>query len=506
MEIPVEETTPAPRLRATGLSKRYGAVQALLDVDFELRAGEIVALLGENGAGKSTLVKVLSGLIVPDSGEIEMDGEAVDLTSSAKSQSAGIAVVQQEYSTVGALSVAENLVLGRSDSPFIWAGKRLRENARRLLGEVGLGHIDPRTKVDELSVAEMQLLEIARVLARDAKVVIFDEPTAALSDAESHRVLEVVRNLAAKGIGVIYVTHRLPEVFEISDRVAIFRNGRSLAPVSTADASVELVIEMMLGRELGSMFPDRGSDFGTERLRMDGAIVAGMDSPVSLTARRGEILGLTGQLGSGADLVVKALASEVEVLAGSVTLDGAPLTAKNRAQGLQRGITYCSPDRKRNGIFAGVSILKNLSSSWLRSISSATVVRSKDERARAHDYASSFAIDVRRLGANVGQLSGGNQQKVALAKWLGNEPTLFLVEEPTRGVDVGARSDIYAKLRGLCDQGMTIVVSSSDTAEVLGLCDTIATFYHGELVSVRPASEWTEDGLVAAVMNRSEHA
>lgn len=493
-----------PRLMARGLSKRYGAVQALNDVSFEIGEGEIVALLGENGAGKSTLVKVLSGLIVPDSGEIEMDGQPVDLGSNAKSQAAGIAVVQQEYSTVPALSVAENLVLGRSDAPFLWVGKRLRAEAQRLLAEVGLEHIDPGTEVGELSVAEMQLLEIARVLARDARIVIFDEPTAALSATDAQRVLEVVRNLAAKGISVIYVTHRLPEVFEIADRIAIFRNGRSLAPVAAAEASVSVVIEMMLGRELGSMFPDRATAFGDERLRVDRVLIPGLESPVSLTARKGEILGITGQLGSGADLVVKALASEAEILQGEITIDGSPFTAQSRAKGLAQGITYCSPDRKRNGIFAGLSILKNLSSSWLGSVSTGGFLSGKAERQRATEMASTFAIDTKRMGAYVGQLSGGNQQKVVLAKWLGNDPSLFLVEEPTRGVDVGARSDIYSKLRGLCEQGMTVIVVSSDTAEVFGLCDTIATFYHGELVAVKPAAEWTEDGLVAAVMNRSE--
>lgn len=495
-----------PRLSATGLSKRYGAVQALNDVSFEIAEGEIVALLGENGAGKSTLVKVLSGLVVPDSGETLMDGQPVDLSSNAKSQAAGIAVVQQEYSTVPALSVAENLVLGRSDAPFIWAGKRLRAEATRLLAQVGLDHIDPSTQVSELSVAEMQLLEIARVLARDAKIVIFDEPTAALSASDAVRVLEVVRNLSVQGISVIYVTHRLPEVFEIADTISIFRNGRSLPSVKASEATVSTVIELMLGRELGSMFPDRAAALGEERLRVENVLIPGLEEPVSLTAHRGEILGITGQLGSGADLIVKALASEAEVLEGEIFVDGSPFSAANRRQGLAQGITYCSPDRKRNGIFAGVSILKNLSSSWLRSISRGGFLSFKEERHRATEYAETFAIDRKRMGSYVGQLSGGNQQKVVLAKWLGNNPSLFLVEEPTRGVDVGARSEIYSKLRGLCDQGMTVIVVSSDTAEVFGLCDTIATFYHGALVAVKPAAEWTEDGLVAAVMSRSKAA
>jgi ribose transport system ATP-binding protein len=503
MDEEVVEVDAPTRLRAVGLSKRYGAVQALSEVNFELQAGEIVALLGENGAGKSTFVKILSGLVVTDTGTIEVDGMATELSSSARSQAAGIAVVQQEYSTVPALSIAENLVLGRAGAPFIWARRWLHGEARRLLGEVGLGHLDPRTKVEELSVAEMQLLEIARVLARDAQVVIFDEPTASLSDAEARRVLEVVRGLSAKGIGVIYVTHRLPEVFAIAHRVAVIRNGRSLPSVLVKDTDVDAVVRMMLGRDLGSMFPDRDTVVESERLRLDDVLVAGMSAPVSLSARSGEILGLTGQLGSGADLLVKALASEAPVLAGTILVDGAPLAARTRAAGLAQGITYCSPDRKRSGIFGGLSILQNLSSPWLSKVASAGVLRGHQESARAREYASSFAIDVKRLESSVGNLSGGNQQKVVLAKWLGNDPKIFLVEEPTRGVDVGARSEIYTKLRELCQQGMTVVVSSSDTAEVLGLCDTIATFYHGELVAMRPAEQWTEDALATAVMNRS---
>jgi ribose transport system ATP-binding protein len=479
-------------------------VQALKEVDFHIAPGEVVALLGENGAGKSTLVKVLSGLIIPDEGTIEFDGELVDLSSSAKSQAAGIAVVQQEYSTVPALSIAENLVLGNAQAPFLWAGRALRERAVALLADVGLSHLDPRTKVDELSVAEMQLLEIARVLSRDAKIVIFDEPTAALSASEAERVLGVVRSLAAKGISVIYVTHRMPEVLAISDRVAIFRNGRSHPSVTTAGASVDKIISLMLGRDLESMFPERTGVFGDERVRLEDAMIAGLNAPVSLTARQGEIVGMIGQLGSGSDLVIKAIASEARVVGGRILIDGSPFEATRRARGIADGIAYVTPDRKRNGIYAGISILRNLSASWLGSVSSGGILNARKEKVRGQECAAAFTVDVNRLGSNVGQLSGGNQQKVVLGRWLGNEPRVFLVEEPTRGVDVGARSDIYAKLRGLCDKGMTVIVVSSDTAEIFGLCDTIATFYHGELVAIRPADDWTEQRLVASVMNRSE--
>lgn len=241
------------RLRATGVSKTYGAVRALRDVSFELRAGEVMALLGENGAGKSTIVKVISGLVKPDTGTIEIDGSPVDISTSPLSQKAGIAVVQQEYSTVGTMTIAENLVLGQSNAPAWWSRKRLAASARELLGRVGLDDLDPRTRIEELSVAEMQLIEIARVLARDAKIVIFDEPTAALSDAEIARVLNVVRRLASEGRSIVYVTHRLGEVFEVADRVTIFRNGESGAPIAIDQLDVKSVVEKIIGRELGDM-------------------------------------------------------------------------------------------------------------------------------------------------------------------------------------------------------------------------------------------------------------
>ncbi|MCW2763810.1 MAG: transporter ATP-binding protein [Marmoricola sp.] len=494
----------AAKLQAHSITKRYGAVHALGDVDFQIAEGEVVALLGENGAGKSTFVKVLSGLVHPDAGSISIDGMPADISSSAKSQAARIAVVQQEYSTIGTLSVAENLMLGRSKTPFFWGRKWLRSEAERVLKEVGLQGIDPSTKVSELSVAEMQLLEIAKVLAADARIIIFDEPTAALSEAEAQRVLETVRRLAAKKISIIYVTHRLPEVFQIADSVVVFRNGRSLGSVPVQEIDVKGIIAMMLGRDMDSMFPDRSGNLGQERLRLEDVEIEGLRSPVSLVARSGEILGLTGQLGSGADAVVKALASERGVLGGRITIDGTEFVAKNRMEGLRSGIAYCTADRKRNGIFPGLSIYKNMSSSWLDRVTKYGFISSKQEKAAAQEYAASFAIDRARLSSNVGQLSGGNQQKVVLSKWLGNEPTVYLVEEPTRGVDVGARSDIYTKLRALCAEGMTVVVASSDTAEIMGLCDSIATFYHGEMIQCRPASDWHEDELVAVVMNRSE--
>ena len=356
-----------PRLLVRRLSKRYGSVQALAEVDFGLRPGEVMALLGENGAGKSTLVKVLSGLVEPDSGSIEVDGKPASLFPSARSQAAGVAVVHQEYSSVPTMTVAENLVLGQSGVPALWWPPRLNSRARGLLGTVGLDYLDPRTTVDRLSVAEMQLLEIARLLVRDARILIFDEPTAALADREIERVLAVIKRLAGEGRSIIYVTHRLPEVFRIAHRVTVFRNGRSLPAVPTSELDVDRVIAMMLGRDLETMFPPRGTIGSDEPLlRVDGLLADGLSEPVSFAVRPGEIVGLTGQLGSGASNVVEALAGMRPPPAGRVFLDGEEISLRSRAATLQRGIAYCSADRKRDGIFAERPIRENLSSPWIR--------------------------------------------------------------------------------------------------------------------------------------------
>ena len=491
-----------PRLLVRRLSKRYGNVQALAEIDFELRPGEVMALLGENGAGKSTLVKVLSGLVQPDAGTIEIDGKATALYPSARSQAAGVAVVHQEYSSVPTLSVAENLVLGQAGVPAFWLPGRLRARARDLLAAVGLDHLNPGTLVEHLSVAEMQLLEIARLLVRDARILIFDEPTAALADREIERVLAVIKRLAAEGRSIIYVTHRLPEVFRIADRVTVFRNGRSLPARPTGELNVDAVITMMLGRELQTMFPKRGSLGAQALLQVEDLQAPGLVEPVSFMVRPGEIVGLTGQLGSGASAVVEALAGMAPPLAGRVLLDGKELSLKSRAATLKRGIAYCSADRKRDGTFAVRSIRENLSSPWVRSVARGGWILARRERERSGGIAGRFAIDVKRLATAVGALSGGNQQKVAVGKWLGAEPRVMLLEEPTRGVDVGARAEIYQHLRDLCAAGLGIVVASSDTAEVLGLSDTIATFYRGRLTGMRPHAEWTEDALVREVMHQ----
>lgn len=490
-----------PGLEMTGMNKRYGSVQALRDVEFQLRPGQVMALLGENGAGKSTLVKILAGLVRPDSGSAVLDGKPIDLFPSARSQEAGIAVVHQEFSSVPTLTVAENLILGDVKADLFLTSRKMAAHARPLLEQVGLGGLDPHSAVERLSVGELQLVEVARALSRDARILVFDEPTAALSDREIARVLELIRRLAAQGRSIVYVTHRLPEVFKIASDITIMRNGESRPPVPVKDVDVDKVIAMMLGRAQSSMYPDRARNASGPILDVEDLQVAGLPEPVSFTVRQGEIFGLTGQIGSGASQVVRALAGLVPIRAGSASIEGSDLSLRSRRQGIRRRVAYCSDDRKSSGMFAIRSICDNLSAPWLKRVSIGGWISRQRERSKARDIATSFAIDVERLGSPVEQLSGGNQQKVVLGRWLGAEPQIFLIEEPTRGVDVGARADVYRHLRKICDEGVTVIVASSDTDEVLGLCDTIATLYRGRLQSVKAFDQWSPHELTKEVMH-----
>jgi ribose transport system ATP-binding protein len=490
-----------PLLRVAGISRRFGAIQALNDVDFELQHGEVMALLGENGAGKSTLVKILAGLLDADRGTISIEGGERDLGSPGRSLAAGIAVVQQEFSLVPTLSVAENVFLGGREFSGPWTRGRLARRARPYLARVGLDDLDPHRLVESLSVAERQLVEIARLLARDARILILDEPTAALSDVEIERVKQVVRGLAGHGHAVVYVTHRLAEVFEIADRVTVFRNGRSQPSVAVKGLSMDQLIERILGRPLEEMFPRRSAGFGEPVLKIEALETGGLAAPIDLTVRAGEIVGLGGQLGSGSGRLLRAVAGTEAMSGGTVRVGDDVLRGHSLRRAIRSGIVYCSDDRKRDGIFPARSVTENLSATALWRVTPRGLVSRRRENALARSLAGFFQIDARRLGHRAATLSGGNQQKVALGKWLGAQPRVVLVEEPTRGVDVGARAEIYAHLRRLADEGLAVVFASSDLPEVLGLADTVASFYRGRLVRVAPAQDWTAARLLADVMH-----
>jgi ribose transport system ATP-binding protein len=489
----------APALRVEGISKRFGSIQALSDVSLEVRAGEVMALVGENGAGKSTLVKILVGLHRPDEGQIFLEGKETDLSSVRRAEGARIAIVQQELSLVRTMSIAENVFLGDTRAQTWRTPRRLVTLAAPFLERVGLGSLDPRQPVGSLSVAERQLVEIARLIARDARVLILDEPTAALSDREIERVMEVVRSVRSEGRSVIYVTHRLGEVFALADRVTVFRDGRSQPPVAVSELDLGRLVERMLGVPLQNLYPPRSAGFGETVLRVRGLEMDTLAEPVDLEVRAGEILGLAGQLGSGSSRLLRGLAG-VQPRTGSVTVRDISIPPRAIRRAVRSGLVYCSADRKVDGLFLGRDVDENLTSTALGRVSTSGWLSHRRERRLAAELATRFRIDRARLGSAAETLSGGNQQKVALGKWLAPEPAVLLVDEPTRGVDVGARAEIYSHLRSLADSGLAIVFASSDMQEVLGLADTIATFYRGHLVNVAPVQETSAAAVMREVM------
>jgi ABC-type sugar transport system ATPase subunit len=488
----------APLLSVAGVSKSYGPVQALKHADFEIRAGEVVALIGENGAGKSTLVKILSGLVQRDSGEISIDGKPADLTSPDRSRDAGIAVVQQELSLVATLSAAENVFLG-SGLTGSWGRRRLLRMAAPHLQSVGLSESLWARPIERLSVAERQLVEIARVIARDAQIIILDEPTAALSDVEIARVHQVVRSLTAAGRAVIYVTHRMREIFELADHIAVVRGGTTQPSMRTTDTTMDALIERMLGQALGSVFPHRAAQLGGLRVTIGGLQMRGLSGTIDLTARQGEIVGIAGQMGSGAPEVLRSLCGKAALSSGLVTIDDDDVSRVRFGDSVSMGIGYCSSDRNRDGLFLDRTVRSNLVAPALKRVCKYGWYSTSRASQLAEKLASDFSVAPDKLDVAAGSLSGGNQQKVALGKWLSVQPRLLLVEEPTRGVDIGARSEIYARLRSLADRGMTVIFASSDLPEVLGLSDTVITMYRGSVVGTYSACALTEQQLMVDV-------
>lgn len=489
----------------SGIHHSFGAIRALDGVDFEVQAGEVMALLGENGAGKSTLVKILGGLYTPDAGTITIDGETTDLGDPRSSREAGIAVAAQELSVIGPLSAAENIFLGGVPFSGAWSSRRLTRAARPHLDAVGLNSLDPRTPVESLPVAERQLVEIARLLARDARILILDEPTASLSDKEIELVMRSVTQLSERGFSVIYVTHRLGEVFEIAHRVTVMRNGRSLPPRPTAELTMQTLIEDIVGRPLEEMYPAKSASMGDVVLELENILASGLEEPVSFRVHAGEILGLAGQAGSGNGLVLRTIAGVSHAVQGHVVVNGRALPpAHTLPRAIGAGVTYCSADRKLDGIFAGLSVTMNLTSPALRRVARGPWLSSRREARLADELARRFAVSRARLRHRAGTLSGGNQQKVALGKWLSASPKVLLVEEPTRGVDVGARAEIYRHLRSLADQGLAVVFASSDLDEVHGLSDTVGTLFRGRLIRTASAASLATSDLLRDVTHQAD--
>ncbi|MET0598021.1 MAG: sugar ABC transporter ATP-binding protein [Mesorhizobium sp.] len=484
----------APRLEARNLSKDFPGVRALDGVSMSVEAGEIRALLGENGAGKSTLGKIVAGVYHQSQGSVFVDGRELGEFDEKAAGDLGIGIVHQEGSLVSQLSVAENIFAGRQ--PTRWLGqvdvKAMRDSATALIAELGVV-IDPALKVAALSPAQAQIVEIAKALSRDLRILILDEPTAALTLTETAKLFDVVRRLAASGVSVIYVSHRLAEIFALCHTVTVLKDGRLAGTRRVAETSTDELIRLMVGRDIHFSREARRRNPGSVVLEAEGIAAPPLVEDASIRLRSGEIVCLAGLIGSGRSEFCEAIFGARPRRAGTLRVNGRAIDPQGPWDAKAAGIGMVPEDRKASGLFLGMDIVNNVAATVLRKVSSGANFSEPKAEALAGTFVDELRIvtpSVRQLVAN---LSGGNQQKVLLAKWLAMEPNVLIVDEPTRGVDVGARSEIYRLLRGLADRGVALLVVSSDLPEVLTLADRIVVMAEGRTVGELPGDGASEE-------------
>ena len=496
----------APLLRLSGIGRRFPGVVALDDVSMEIRAGEVHGLLGENGAGKSTLLKIVAGAQAPDAGRIEWQGKAVTLASPLAAQRLGIVTIYQEYNLVPQLSIAENVLIGRERrrGPLIdWPA--MRREAAAAIGRIGLP-LDPARRVAELSVAEQQMVEIARALSMESRLIVMDEPTAALSEPEVRRLLRIMRDLRAHGVSVIFVTHRLEEAREICDRVTVLRDGRGVGTRDVRDTGIDDMIRLMVGRTGESLYrrPAGRRVTGPVRLAVRGLVRrargqrAAPPPPLDLEVRQGEIVGLAGLVGAGRTELARAIFGADPVLAGRIEIDGGPVSIRSPRQAIRAGIGLVPEDRKQQALFLSQAVRTNFSIAALARFLRLGVFVSERAEARELDrFRRSLRIRMRDGSQGVRDLSGGNQQKIVLARWLALQPRVLIVDEPTRGVDIAAKADVHELLHEMAASGIAILVISSELNEILAVSDRIVTMREGRVTGALPAAEATQPGLLA---------
>jgi len=499
----MSETSPV--LRLTGISKRFGAVQALTDVDVALFANEVHALVGENGAGKSTLVKILAGIHQPDAGRIQLSGEDLVLSGPAAARDLGIAVIHQHPNLFPDLTVAENVFVGRLPRNGVrgvdWG--ELNRTAQRLFENLGVKQ-SVSVPVRGLSVADQQLVEIAKSLSLDARVLVMDEPTASLSSHEVERLFTIIRQLRARGVAILFVDHRMEEVFEIADRVSVLRDGRHVITAPINELNPAEAIRHMVGRRLETLFPKEQATIGEIALEVRGLTRRGVFSNASFQVRRGEILGLAGLVGAGRTEIARVLFGIDRADAGEVLVAGKHAEIKSPKDAMRLGIVYVPEDRHAQGLVLDFSIAANVSLPIVERLSRLLVVDRVQERQIATDY--SKQLQVRSTGVEqvASCLSGGNQQKVVIAKWLATKPTVLVLDEPTQGVDIGAKAEVHRIISQLAGQGMAIVLISSELLEVLGMADRIVVLHEGRVAAEFARDDATQERVMAAATGHVE--
>jgi rhamnose transport system ATP-binding protein len=490
----------APVLELGGISKRFDATQALDGVSLTLYPGEVHALLGENGAGKSTLIKIMTGIYAPDAGTIAVAGEPVTLRSSADAQRHGLAAIYQEPAIFPDLNVAENVFIGHRQRGPLVRWRTMYKDAEAILATLDV-RLDPRTPASGLTVAAQQAVEIAKAISLDVRVLIMDEPTAALSAHEVERLFRQVRQLARSGVAVLFISHRLEEVFEIADRVTVLRDGRLISSRPSAEVTPQSAIRDMVGRDMSEFFARTEHAPGEPILRVEGLSREGAFSGVGFELRRGEVLGFAGLVGAGRTDVGLALFGIAPADEGRVELDGRRLAVRSPRQAMRHGLAYLSEDRRQLGLSLPQSVTANITLATLRRfVSRLRLLDSGAERAVADDFRRKLNIRTPSLDTAVEQLSGGNQQKTMLAKWLNTRPSVLILDEPTRGIDVGAKAEVHQIVDGLARSGLGIILISSDLPEVLAMSDRVLVMREGRQVGLFSRAEATEERVIGAAM------
>ncbi|MFX1738325.1 sugar ABC transporter ATP-binding protein [Paraburkholderia sp. A1RI_3L] len=495
-----------PLISVTKLSKSFPGVRALHEVQFELMAGEVHALMGENGAGKSTLMKILAGVYTRDSGDMLYDGQPVHFQSPREAQALGIGIIHQELQLMNHLTVAQNMFIGREPRKgfgLFLDEDRLNAQAREILARMHV-KIDPRAIVDTLTVAKQQMVEIAKALSFDSRVLIMDEPTSALNDAEIAELFRIIHQLKSRGVGVIYISHKMDELKQIADRVTVMRDGEYVATVSAQQTSVETIIGMMVGRTLTDVEPpDSAASKGQVALEVKRLNAGPLVKDVSFTLHKGEILGFAGLMGAGRTEVARAVFGADPIESGEIVVKGAKATIRRPSDAVRHGIGYLSEDRKRFGLATGMDVESNIVMSNLRKfLVSGFFLRRAQIRKTASHFIRLLAIRTPSAAQEVRLLSGGNQQKVVIAKWLERDCDVLFFDEPTRGIDVGAKTEIYKLLRALAAQGKAIVMISSELPEILRMSDRIVVMCEGRITGELSANEATQERIMQLATQR----
>lgn len=488
-------------LSANNIEKSFPGTKALKGVSIELMRKEVHAVVGENGAGKSTLMNIISGVYQSDAGDLLLDGRKIEVKNPNDAGKAGIGIVHQELALCPHLTVAENICIGRTPvKGGIIDRTEQRARARKVLSPFKTS-IDPDDIVSDLSVAQQQIVEIAKVLSIHCKVIIFDEPTSSLNESEAQRLMEIIEDIKNQGIGIFYISHKLSEIFQMCDRISIMRDGNMIETRSIQDVNSDYVVSTMVGREITNLYPEKTVclDEKKEILKVEGLTRFPRFKDVSFSVRKGEIVGLSGLVGSGRTEVSRAICGLDKKAVGDVYIEGKKVTIKNHLDALNHGLCYLSEDRKLDGLFVDMSLSDNMMAPELDRISRLGIIDKKHARRQLLDYKEKLNIKFAAPDQKMSSLSGGNQQKIMIAKLLALHPKLIIMDEPTRGIDVGAKSEIHAMLRSLSDDGIGVIVISSEMPEMVGVCDRVVIMNEGRVIGELEGADVTQDMIIEKI-------